>query len=205
MFLQVVIVGCCFCPTLVLTLYCYLLITLTIIQSQKRVQSVESSANSHVVPVVLISEQFAQPSCANLHSLTSHLPRSDKEASSAVFPNPAVADGIRLAVKPQSEHNLNGEHKHGGVLHGRVQVVNRASVAVLKRIIAVWIVFFFCWLPLTMFVMFDRADGVSALAMHTSFVISQSNAALNPVVYFGVGREFRQAFKALIKRLCRRT
>ena len=201
MFLQVVIVGCCFCPTLVITLYCYLLITLTTIRSLKRVQSVESSGNSNV-PIAPVSEQFAQPSCPNVHSLSYPVPVSDNDTSSAVFPNPAVADGVRLAVQRQlTQHNVNSDHKHGGVVHGRVQVVNRASVAVLKRIIAVWIVFFFCWLPLTMFVMFDRADGVSALAMHTTFVISQSNSALNPVVYFGVGREFRQASKALIKRL----
>lgn len=195
MFLNVFGIGCCFVPTLVITIYCYLGIMVTFIRSRERVKPTIGNT-----PASIPSISGKESQSANARRL-SHLPELYKENNSSRLPETTTAEGIRLDVRPETTRHLYGERKLSGSLLGRLYPINRASLSVLKRILAVWIVFFVCWLPFIVLIMVeDSHERVSAITMHVAFIASQSNAALNPVVYFGIGPEFRHAAMALAQK-----
>ena len=196
MFLQVIGVGCCFVPTFVITIYCYFRITMTFIRSRERVKPAITTN-----PPVAVASTSAKPSTI---ATVLRLPGIYDDRTKP-RPKETTADGIGLEVKSERTSKLYGDRKRSILpVAGRIYPVNRASMAVLKRVLAVWAVFVVCWVPFTVLVILNRHERVTALTMHVAFVFSQSNSALNPVVYFGIGREFRHASRALLQKWRRR-
>lgn len=80
--------------------------------------------------------------------------------------------------------------------------ISRDEVRLTRKLVLLFVLFLFCWLPYSMVVFLDSDMSVSIPAQRVTNLLLWSNSGINPFLYAWMMRRFRLAYKRLITFKC---
>lgn len=116
-----------------------------------------------------------------------------------------LANNNQLSVDndaPTTSSNKFGQAKHTRVKDARDAKAKRNEWRITKMVLAIFLSFVFCYLPITLTKVADK--DVRYPAFHIfGYIMLYLSSCINPIIYVIMNKQYRQAYKTVI--MCKPT
>lgn len=106
----------------------------------------------------------------------------------------------RLNISNSRQRSLSSSNLNQGAPRDRTRfAISRDEIRLTKKLVLLFVVFLFCWLPYSIVVFLDSDLSVSVPAQRITNLLLWSNSGINPFLYAWMMQRFRLAYKRLLR------